>query len=71
MAAAITAVINGVRIDGMENHHIAVSGKYYFPGLYTAIIPMIPGIYGVWWLLKHGHQGANQHLQGTPASGRP
>jgi hypothetical protein len=66
--SAIVAVINGVRIDGMANHHLAVTGKYYFPGLYTAIIPMIPGIYGVWWLLKNGRQGANQRLQATPAS---
>lgn len=53
--APITAVINGVRIDGMKNHYIAVTGKYYFPGLYTAVIPMIPGIYSVWWLFKNRH----------------
>jgi hypothetical protein len=41
----ITAIINGVTVTDMANHHIAVTGKYYFPGLYTAIIPMIPGIY--------------------------
>lgn len=61
----ITAVINGVRIEGMENHHIAVTGKYYFPGLYTAVIPMIPGIYSVWWLLKNRHEAANSSLQRT------
>jgi len=68
---AIDAVINGVRIDGMANHHFAVTGKYYFPGLYTAIIPMIPGIYGVWWLLRNRNQGADRRLKGTSASGRP
>lgn len=52
-AAPITGVINGVRIENMANYHIAVTGKYYFPGLYTAIIPMIPGIYSVWWLIKN------------------
>jgi hypothetical protein len=51
----IAAVINGVSITGMANHHIAVTGEYYFPGLYTAAIPMIPGIYSVWWLLSTGH----------------
>jgi hypothetical protein len=55
--APITAVINGVRIDNMANHNIAVTGTYYFPGLYTAIIPMIPGIYSVWWLVKHRRTG--------------
>jgi hypothetical protein len=52
-AAPISTVINGVRIDNMENHHIAVTGKYYFPGMYTAIIPMIPGIYSVAWLIRN------------------
>lgn len=58
----ISAVINGVRIEGMENHHIAVTGKYYFPGLYTAVIPMIPGIYSVWWLLKNRHEAADSNV---------
>jgi hypothetical protein len=33
--------------------NIAATGKYYFPGLYTAAIPMIPGIYSVWWLFRN------------------
>ena len=59
--APIGAVINGVRIEGMANHYFAVTGKYYFPGMYTAILPMIPGISAVWWMfhnrgwqMKHG-----------------
>jgi hypothetical protein len=52
-AAPITALINGVRIDGMANHHVAVTGKYYFPGMYTAILPMIPGICAVWWMFRN------------------
>lgn len=50
--ASISAVIHGVPIADMRNHHIAVTGKYYIPGLSTTIIPMIPGGYSVWWLLK-------------------
>ncbi len=61
--AAITSVINGVRIDGMANHYLAVTGQYYFPGLYTAIIPMIPGIYGVWWLLRNRHPTSEERLE--------
>jgi hypothetical protein len=53
--AAITATINGVLIPDMANHHIAVTGSYYFPGMYTAILPMIPGITAVWWLFKNRH----------------
>jgi hypothetical protein len=56
--APITAIINGVRITDMANHHMAVTGTYYFPGLYTAILPMIPGIYGVGWLFSSRHARA-------------
>jgi hypothetical protein len=37
----------------MSNHHVAVTGKYYFPGMYTAILPMIPGICAVWWMFRN------------------
>lgn len=67
--AEIAAVINGVKVDGMANHYLAVTGRYYFPGLYTAILPMVPGIYGVWFLLGSRHPGPNQCLPGSPASG--
>jgi hypothetical protein len=26
---------------------VHITGCYYFPGVYTAILPMIPGIYGI------------------------
>jgi len=51
--APINAVINGVSLEGMANHHLAVTGRYYFPGMYTAILPMIPGICAVWWLFRN------------------
>jgi len=52
-AAPIDAVIGGVPIHGMANHHRAVTGRYYFPGLYTAVLPMIPGICAVWWMFRN------------------
>jgi hypothetical protein len=45
--------VNGVQIDGMANHHLSVTAKYYFPGLYTAVLPMIPGICAVWWMFHN------------------
>jgi hypothetical protein len=51
--APINAVINGVSLEGMANHHLAVTGRYYFPGMYTAILPMIPGICAVWWMFRN------------------
>ena len=43
---------NAAPIDGMQNHYYGATGRYYFPGMYTALLPMIPGIYSVWWLFK-------------------
>jgi hypothetical protein len=51
--APIDAVINGVSIEGMANHHLAVTARYYFPGMYTAILPMILGICAVWWMFRN------------------
>ena len=31
----------------MHNYWVRTTGVYYFPGMYTAILPMIPGIYTI------------------------
>jgi hypothetical protein len=56
--APISAMVHGVLVEHMENHFYRVTGRYYFPGMYTAVLPMIPGIYGIRWLFK------NRHAQG-------
>ena len=43
---------NGMTISNLPNYHYAVTGQYYFPGLYTALLPMIPGIYGIIKIVK-------------------
>ena len=43
---------SGRFIAEMPNYYFGATGRYYFPGMYTAILPMIPGIYGVTRLLK-------------------
>ena len=60
--APINAIINGVQVANMKNYNITVTGNYYFPGLYTAIIPMIPGIYSVLWLFKNRHKRTTNQL---------
>jgi hypothetical protein len=56
--APISATIRGMRIDGMENHWMGVTGRYYFPGMYTAALPMIPGIYSIVWLFRNRRRAA-------------
>lgn len=48
----ITQVINGTEIFNMPNYYIKTTGHYYFAGMYTAILPMIPGIYAIYRLTK-------------------
>jgi hypothetical protein len=48
LAAPISsAVSNGRFVADMRNYWIGTTGVYYFPGMYTAILPMIPGIYAI------------------------
>jgi hypothetical protein len=48
LAAPISeAVSNGRLVVDMPNYWIRTTGVYYFPGMYTAILPMIPGIFAI------------------------
>jgi hypothetical protein len=40
-------VSNGGFVAGMRNYYVRTTGVYYFPGLYTAVLPMIPGIWAI------------------------
>ncbi|TGL76421.1 hypothetical protein [Leptospira yasudae] len=46
-------MINGVLIRDMPNYYYKTTGEFYFSGLYTAVLPMIPGGYAIFRLLKH------------------
>src|ERR1700681_1489200 len=46
VAAAVEAVVHGQLMQHLPNFWVHVTGRYYFPGMYTAVLPMIPGIYG-------------------------
>jgi len=46
-------VANGTFISNMHNYYVKTTGHYYFAGMYTAVLPMIPGIYSIIRLIKH------------------
>jgi len=46
------AVSNGRFVADMHNYWVKTTGVYYFPGMYTAILPMIPGIYTIRRVIK-------------------
>jgi hypothetical protein len=52
----ITQQINGTEITNMPNYYFKATGKYYFSGMYTAVLPMIPGIYAIYRLTKEHRQ---------------
>jgi hypothetical protein len=52
VAAPVQAIVGrGQLMQNLPNFWVHVTGRYYFPGMYTAILPMIPGIYGIRKLL--------------------
>lgn len=55
-AAIPHAVINGTQVTNLRNYFVKTTGQYYFPGMYTAILPMIPGSFAVIKLLKHARK---------------
>ena len=53
----ITATVsNGRIVAEMRNYWVHTTGLYYFPGLYTAILPMVPGILAIRRLLRAHRQ---------------
>ena len=45
-------VSNGTLVENMRNYFIGTTGQYYFSGLYTAVLPMVPGIYGIYAVIR-------------------
>jgi hypothetical protein len=53
VAASVQAIVGrGQLMQNLPNFWVHVTGRYYFPGMYTAILPMIPGIYGLFNLVR-------------------
>ena len=53
VAGAISQnVSNGRYVADMRNYWWKTTGAYYFPGLYTAILPMVPGIWAIRRVIK-------------------
>lgn len=48
----ISQTINGTPVADMPNYYSKTTGKYYFSGMYTAVLPMIPGIYAIYRLTR-------------------
>jgi hypothetical protein len=53
LAQTISAVVaNGRFVADMPNYYVGTTGRYYFAGMWTAVLPMLPGIYAIYRLLR-------------------
>ncbi|TGL96579.1 hypothetical protein EHQ76_15720 [Leptospira barantonii] len=50
--ANVDQVIKGTLVTNMPNYYIKTTGVYYFSGMCTAILPMIPGGYAIYRLIR-------------------
>jgi hypothetical protein len=63
------AVSNGRVITDMRNYWLGATGSYYFPGMYTAVLPMIPGIWAIVRTLRaHRAQASAVSSRGAVAA---
>lgn len=62
------AVSNGALVADMPNYWLETTGRYYFPGMYTAVLPMIPGIWAIVRTVRASRALATEKVQ-LPESG--
>ncbi len=62
--ADVSQVVAGkAYISNMPNYFFGTTGRYYFSGLYTAVLPMIPGVFAIYRVVK-----ASRDAQSSPTS---
>jgi hypothetical protein len=49
---SVSKIIDGTEIVNMPNYYFKSTGRYYFSGMWTAVLPMIPGMYAIYRLTK-------------------
>jgi hypothetical protein len=57
------AVSNGRFVADMRNYYLGTTGAYYFPGLYTAVLPMIPGIWAIRRMIRARRNASRSSLE--------
>lgn len=60
-AAVSQAVAGGAFIADMPNYYFGTTGRYYFSGMYTAVLPMIPGVYAIYRIVKASRDARSAH----------
>lgn len=66
-ASVSQAVSNGGFVADMPNYWLPTSGRYYFSGMYTAVLPMIPGIWAIVRTIKSRKRPATPRAAMVPS----
>lgn len=62
LAASISQFVgNGHFVENMPNYWVKTTGTYYFPGMYTAVLPMVPGILAIRRVVLASKRAAGAH----------
>ena len=61
VATTLSQNVRGTFVSAMPNYWLNTTGRYYFPGMYTAVLPMIPGIYAIYATIKAGRKSVDIH----------
>lgn len=62
---AVTATIKGIVVENMPSYFINATGRYYFPGMFTILLPSVPAIFYVKNLLLTIKKFKTDELQNT------
>lgn len=57
-AQTLSQDVKGIFVAGMRNYWQQTTGRYYFSGMYTAVLPMIPGIWAIRTMLRASKEHA-------------
>jgi len=58
----VTETIHGIEVADMPNYYYKTTGRFYFSGMWTAVLPMIPGIYAIYRLTKEYRRSKQKTL---------
>jgi hypothetical protein len=60
-ASVSQVVAGGAFVADMPNYYFGTTGRYYFAGMYTAALPMIPGVYAVYRIVKASRDSQSRY----------
>jgi hypothetical protein len=51
-AEELSEILGGTLVLHMQNHYFGATGSYYFPGMYTVALPILPAVVSLWMVWR-------------------